>query len=106
MEYNTYYFLKGFDWTEEKEKINIVSSEETPEVCAKLMENVETGSERYFIKFYRGHMIDPFDIDTKRARRGTHKYMQVNQECFKYYLVFLKTGSGQYKKYAERDINP
>ena len=97
-----HYFFKGDNRQADG---NIITQEDpTGKACGKIIENLDTEYERFYIKTGRGQLFNPYDNDHLKARRGTFQYRQVNRACFTYYCKFLRNASQQYKSHAEGEL--
>jgi hypothetical protein len=87
----TYYNLDG-------------SSEETSSTgsCAYSVK-VNDLPEKYYIKFFRGSILDPYGMDSRKINSPLCVYKKVNITVFGYYSDYLTTKKGELLRRAERN---
>lgn len=52
---------------------------------------LENIGERWYIKFSRGELIDPHNIDSNTKNKNIQKFKKVSKQAFNAYLTYLKT---------------
>ena len=52
---------------------------------------LENLGERWYIKFYRGEIVDPHMIDSNAKNKTIQKFKKVSKQAFNAYLTYLKT---------------
>lgn len=94
--------------TEEKEMVRVfynsegetIAGQDEPNYVAKMTFDKERGEKTafYFIKMYRGHLLDPHSNDKgiSEIKRRAFVERRVNSKCFDNYIKYLQTKNRTY----------
>lgn len=52
---------------------------------------LKTYKNKYFAKYYRGALFDPFGIDSKKINAPDIKYKEIRKDIYDLYQKYLKT---------------
>lgn len=87
----TYYQLDGS-----------TSEESTKSTCAYSVKIND--KETYYVKFFRGRILDPHGIDSNKLNSHLAEYRKVKDGVFGYYSDYLQTRKGELLLRAERSF--
>tara|TARA_Y100000034_G_C6583188_1_gene253026 strand:+ start:113 stop:424 length:312 start_codon:yes stop_codon:yes gene_type:complete len=76
------------------------SEEDTKTACGYSLK-VNT-TETYYVKFFRGRILDPYGIDSSKLNSYLTEYKKVSSEVFEYYSNYLETKKTEFLLRAER----
>ena len=76
------------------------SQEDERNSCAYLAKSNKV--ENYYVKFFRGRVIDPYGMDSGKIKSNMAEYKRVQKNTFNFYLEYLKTRKSSYLSWAER----
>ena len=52
---------------------------------------LKTYKDKYFVKYYRGTLFDPFGMDDKKINAPDIKYKEIKKDVYQLYEKYLKT---------------
>lgn len=78
------------------------SQEDEDNSCAYLAKSKKV--EKYYVKFFRGRVIDPYGMDSGKLKSSMTEYKKVQKNTFKFYVEYLKTRKSSYLSWAERSV--
>ena len=76
-------------------------TDENSDTVAKEVVNDDTGNIRYYIKTFRGLLLNPREGNYNMNKKKS-EFKQVKQEAFVHYLKYLTNGGEAYLRSAER----
>ena len=81
-----------------------ITENATEKTCAKTILNEDTGITRYYVKLYRGVLVNPKTNPINRMREIDIKWRSIQADVFSTYLMFLDTKMESYFRQAERKV--
>ena len=79
-----------------------LSEESTKSTCAYSIE--KNDKKTYYVKFFRGRILDPHGIDSNKLNSHLAEYRKVSDTVFGYYSDYLQTRKGELLLRAERSF--
>jgi hypothetical protein len=76
------------------------SQEDGRNSCAYLVKSDKV--QNYYVKFFRGRVIDPYGMDSGKIKSDMAEYKKVQKDTFNFYVKYLETRKSSYLSWAER----